>query len=49
MSQDKIIIKGAKENNLKNIDLEIPRNQLVIMTGLSGSSRIKTVLPVALR
>ena len=39
MSQDKIIIKGAKENNLKNIDLEIPRNQLVIMTGLSGSGK----------
>ncbi|MBP3398409.1 MAG: excinuclease ABC subunit UvrA [Erysipelotrichaceae bacterium] len=39
MSQDKIIIKGAKENNLKNVDLEIPRNQLVIMTGLSGSGK----------
>ena len=39
MSQDKIVIKGAKENNLKNIDLEIPRNQLVIMTGLSGSGK----------
>lgn len=37
--QEKIIIKGAKENNLKNIDLEIPRNQLVIMTGLSGSGK----------
>lgn len=37
--QDKIVIKGAKENNLKNIDLEIPRNQLVIMTGLSGSGK----------
>jgi len=39
MNQDKIVIKGAKENNLKNIDLEIPRNQLVIMTGLSGSGK----------
>ena len=37
--QEKIIIKGAKENNLKNINLEIPRNQLVIMTGLSGSGK----------
>ena len=39
MNQEKIIIKGARENNLKNIDLEIPRNQLVIMTGLSGSGK----------
>lgn len=39
MEQDKIIIKGARENNLKNIDLEIPRNKLVIMTGLSGSGK----------
>ena len=34
---DKIIIKGARENNLKNIDLEIPRDKLVVMTGVSGS------------
>ena len=34
---DKIIIKGAKEHNLKNIDLEIPRDKLVVLTGLSGS------------
>ena len=33
---DKIIIKGAKEHNLKNIDLEIPRDKLVVVTGLSG-------------
>ena len=39
MEQDKIIIKGAKENNLKNISLEIPRNKLVVMTGLSGSGK----------
>jgi len=39
MEQDKIIIRGAKENNLKNIDLDIPRNQLVVMTGLSGSGK----------
>ena len=39
MEQDKIIIKGARENNLKNIDLEIPRNQLVVITGVSGSGK----------
>lgn len=37
MAKDKIIIKGAKEHNLKNIDLEIPRDKLVVFTGLSGS------------
>ncbi len=36
---NEIIIKGAKENNLKNIDLRIPKNKLVIMTGLSGSGK----------
>lgn len=35
----KIIIKGARENNLKNIDLELPRNSLIVMTGLSGSGK----------
>ena len=39
MANDKIIIKGAKENNLKNIDLTIPRDKLVVMTGLSGSGK----------
>ncbi|MFV0479845.1 MAG: excinuclease ABC subunit UvrA [Anaerorhabdus sp.] len=39
MEQKKIIIKGAKENNLKNISLEIPRDKMVIMTGLSGSGK----------
>ncbi len=34
---DKIIIKGAKEHNLKDINLEIPRDKLVVVTGLSGS------------
>ena len=38
---DKITIKGAKEHNLKNIDLEIPRDKLVVVTGLSGSRKIK--------
>lgn len=39
---DYIVIKGAKENNLKNIDLKIPRNKLVVITGLSGSREIIT-------
>ena len=34
-----IFIKGARENNLKNIDLEIPRDKLVVMTGISGSGK----------
>ncbi len=38
-SNDKIIIKGAREHNLKNIDLEIPKNSLVVLTGLSGSGK----------
>lgn len=36
---DKIIVKGARENNLKNIDIEIPKNSLVVMTGVSGSGK----------
>ena len=36
---DKIIIKGARENNLKNINLELPKNKLIVMTGLSGSGK----------
>ncbi|HYK65671.1 MAG TPA: excinuclease ABC subunit UvrA, partial [Patescibacteria group bacterium] len=36
---DRIVIKGAREHNLKNIDLEIPRDQLVVITGLSGSGK----------
>ncbi|MCS6318792.1 MAG: hypothetical protein H8K05_13665, partial [Nitrospira sp.] len=34
-----IIIKGAREHNLKNLDVEIPRDKLVVMTGLSGSGK----------
>ena len=37
--QDKIVIKGAKKHNLKNVDLEIPRDKLVVLTGLSGSGK----------
>ena len=39
MNNDKIIIKGARENNLKNINIEIPKNKLVVMTGVSGSGK----------
>ena len=39
MENDKIIIRGARENNLKNVSLEIPKNKLVVMTGLSGSGK----------
>ncbi|NLP45762.1 MAG: excinuclease ABC subunit UvrA [Epulopiscium sp.] len=39
MSKNKIIVKGAKEHNLKNINLEIPREQFVVFTGLSGSGK----------
>src|ERR1700704_2578887 len=36
---DKIVIKGAREHNLKNIDVELPRNKLIVITGLSGSGK----------
>ena len=39
MDTEKIIIKGAREHNLKNIDLEIPRESLTVITGLSGSGK----------
>ena len=39
MQPDSIFIKGARENNLKNIDIEIPRDKLVVITGLSGSGK----------
>lgn len=39
MAQDKIVISGARENNLKNIDVEIPREKLVVVTGVSGSGK----------
>src|SRR3989344_1909051 len=37
--QEKLIIKGAREHNLKNIDIEIPRDKLTVITGLSGSGK----------
>lgn len=36
---DKLVIKGARENNLKNIDLTLPRNKMIVMTGMSGSGK----------
>ena len=39
MAIDQIIIKGARENNLKNVDLAIPRDKLIVFTGLSGSGK----------
>src|SRR5213083_1083081 len=39
MANDRIVIRGAREHNLKAIDLEIPRDQLVVITGLSGSGK----------
>ena len=43
--QDKIYIKGARENNLKNVDVEIPRDKLVVVTGLSGSGKSSLPIP----
>src|SRR5262245_29978811 len=39
MANDRIVIRGAREHNLKNIDVELPRDQLVVLTGLSGSGK----------
>ena len=39
MAQDKIVIKGAREHNLKNIDITLPRDKLIVMTGISGSGK----------
>ena len=36
---DKLIIRGAREHNLKNINIDIPKNRLVVITGLSGSGK----------
>ena len=39
MHNHNIIIKGARVNNLKNVDVELPRNQFIVITGLSGSGK----------
>ncbi len=39
VKMDKIVIKGARENNLKNINIELPKNKMIVMTGLSGSGK----------
>ena len=39
MSKESIIIKGARVNNLKNVDLELPRGKFIVVTGLSGSGK----------
>src|SRR3979411_671557 len=39
MASDRIVVRGAREHNLKNLTLEIPRDQLVVITGLSGSGK----------
>src|ERR1700730_11091525 len=39
MPQDKIVVVGARENNLKNVTVEIPRDKLIVITGLSGSGK----------
>ena len=39
MASENILIKGARQHNLKNINLEIPRDKLVVLTGLSGSGK----------
>jgi len=47
--KDKIIIRGAKEHNLKNINIEIPRDKFVVLTGLSGSGKSSLVANLILR
>jgi excinuclease ABC subunit A len=37
MAQDKLVIRGAQQHNLKNIDLTLPRHKLIVITGVSGS------------
>ena len=37
--KDRLIIRGARENNLKNLDIDLPRDRLIVMTGVSGSGK----------
>lgn len=46
---DNIVIKGAKENNLKNIDIVLPREKLIVFTGLSGSGKTSLAFDTILR
>ena len=46
---DKIIIKNARENNLKNINLELPKNKLIVMTGVSGSGKSTLMKTISLK
>ncbi|MGB2927512.1 MAG: hypothetical protein WBB70_01230, partial [Desulfobacterales bacterium] len=39
MKTEKIVIRGARQHNLKNIDVELPRNKLIVVTGISGSGK----------
>src|SRR4026208_2132033 len=39
MEHDKLVVRGAREHNLRNVDLELPRDQLIVFTGLSGSGK----------
>ena len=49
MALDKLIIRGAREHNLRSVDLEIPRDKLVVITGLSGSGKSSLGLRYDLR
>ena len=48
MGQSSIVIKGAREHNLKNVDVEIPRDKLVVITGLSGSGKSSLAFDLSL-
>ena len=48
MGQDKIIVRGAREHNLKNITVEIPRNKMVVITGISGSGKSSLAFDLSL-
>ena len=39
MSGDQIVVRGAREHNLRNVNVELPRDQLIVFTGLSGSGK----------
>ena len=49
MAHDSIVIRGAREHNLADVDVDIPRDQLVVITGLSGSGKSSTSRGVATR